>query len=348
LNVVLGTLTCFFVYAIGRHAYGEAVGLLAAGFLAVFPSAVYVTSATLSEVPLTCLLAGTIYAFLVWTRDSPRPPAWCWLVLGLMLGAATLIRTIALPFLAVFVVVWLLASGLRRETFKRALLTAVGLTLALAPWVIRNQLVLGGPILLETGGAYTLFNTHSPIADGTHSRAMNRLRDQVFPEYAELPRTEKEVAMSKAQLRYAVRYMLTRPRHELSLIPKRLYHLYRDDQWVFQWLLKMRRDPSSGKRKREVMDPHREARWRGIADVYFFVILALAALGFVMALGPSRRRGLVVPLSVAYFNVAHATLVCGTPRYHAPFVPILAAVALLAACRGDADPTRASPTSGRS
>jgi len=330
LNVVLGTLTCLLAYAIGRRAYGEPVGLLAAAFLAVFPSEVYAASTTLSEVSFSFLLAGTLYAFMVWTRDSPRPSAWCWLVLGLMLGAATLVRGIALPFLAVFVAVWLLAAGRTRETLKRALLTAVGLTLVVAPWAIRNQLVMGGPIPLSTDGAYVFFNAHSPLADGTQSFATNALREHTFSEYRDLPRAEKEVAMSKAQMRYAVRYMLTHPLQELSLVPKRLYHLYRDDHWAFLWLGKVHRDPVSSKRRREAMSERWEARWTAIADVYFFAILALATLGFVMALAPSRRRGVVVPLSVAYFNVVHVILFCGAPRFHSPFVPLLSILAALA------------------
>jgi 4-amino-4-deoxy-L-arabinose transferase-like glycosyltransferase len=233
LNVVLGTLTCLLTYAIGRHAYGESVGLLAAALFAVFPGDIYGVSATLSEVPFACLLAGTLFAFLVWSRDPPRPSSWCWLLLGLMLGLASLIRGIALPILAVFVAAWLPSSGFTRETLKRALLTAVGLTLVVAPWAVRNQLVMGGPILFSTDGAYVLFNAHSPVADGTQSFAMNAFREEVFSEYRDLPRAEKEVAMSKAQVRYAVRYMLTHPLRELSLVPKRLYHLYRDDHWAF-------------------------------------------------------------------------------------------------------------------
>lgn len=329
LNVVLGTLTCLLTYAVGRHAYGETVGLLAAALFAVFPGDIYSMSATLSEVPFACLLAGTLFAFLVWSRDPPQPSTWRWLLLGLVLGLASLVRGIALPFLAVFVAAWLPITGFRRETLKRALLAALGLTLVVAPWAIRNHLVMGGPILLSTDGAYVLFNAHSPLADGTQSFALNASREEVFSEYRDLPRAEREVAMSKAQLRYAVRYMLTHPLQELSLVPKRLYHLYRDDHWAFLWLGKLHEDPVSSKRRRQAMSPHWEARWTAIADVYFFVILALATLGFGMALAPSRRRGLVVPLGVVYFNVAHGILFYGIPRFHAPFVPLLSILAAL-------------------
>ena len=344
LNVVLGTLTCLLAYAIGRHAYGESVGLLAAALFAVFPGDIYGVSATLSEVPFACLLAGTLFAFMVWSRDPPRSCTWRWLSLGVMLGLATLIRGIALPFLAVFVAAWLPITGLTRETLKRTLLAVLGLALVVAPWALRNQLVMGGPILLSTDGAYVLFNAHSPLADGTQSFALNAFREEVFKEYRDLPRAEKEVAMSKAQVRYAVRYMLTHPLRELSLVPKRLYHLYRDDHWAFLWLGKVHQDPVSSKRRREAMSARWEARWTAIADVYFFVILALSTLGFVMALAPSRRRGVVVPLSVAYFNIAHGIVFYGVPRFHAPFVPLLSILAALAivaplvAWRSDSSP----------
>jgi len=332
LNVGLATLTCFFIYRIGSLAYGPRVGLLAAAIFALFPGDIYFASTTLSDGFFVCVMCGSLWAWLAWSDDAAQRGPGRWLLLGALSGIAALIRGVALFLPVVFAVAWLLDLRRRRVALRRVFWLVVGAALAIAPWTIRNQLALGSPILLSTGGGYVLFNSHSPVADGTQGPGFMAFREQTFPDLVRLPRPEREVALSKAQTRYALEYAWSHPLRELRLVPARLYHLYRHDHAAFAYLA----GPTPGRRGQPgnamLAEPWR-SRWSVLANGYFFAVAAIALLGFVFSWSPAWRRGWVVPLTVVYFHLVHAFIFLGQPRYHAPLVPLFSVLAALALVR---------------
>lgn len=330
LNVVLATLTCFLVHRVAKHAYGEGVALPAAALFAVCPGDVFASALLLSEVVFGCALMGILLAFLRWSGEPGASGSWRWLLFGVLLGLASLVRGVALLLLTVFIVVWVLELGWRRPVFRRALLATLGLVLAILPWVVRNAVTMGAPILISADGAYVLFQGHSPIADGTQSFRGSRLRDELFPEYAKLPRPHKEVTMSRAQIAYALRYWATHPKHELSLVPRRLFHLFAHDHWALDQLRRKVPDPATGATRHEVVGAAWDHRFARVADVYFYALLTLALAGLVLSLTSWRPRRWLLPLAFAYFQVLHGVIFIGAARFHAPLVPILAVLASVA------------------
>jgi len=332
LNVGLATLTCFFIYRVGSLAYGPGVGLLAAAIFALFPGDIYFASTTLSDVFFVCVLCGSLWAWLAWSHGEARRGPGRWLLLGVLSGIAALIRGVALFLPVVFAVAWLLDPGRGRDVLQRTFWLVVGMALAIAPWTIRNQRALGSPILLSTGGGYVLFNSHSPVADGTQGPGFMAFREQTFPDLVRLPRPEREVALSKAQTRYALEYVWSHPLRELRLVPARLYHLYRHDHAAFAYLA----GPAPGRRGQlgnaMLGEPWR-SRWSALANGYFFAVAAIALLGFVFSWSATWRRGWIVPLTVVYFHLVHGFIFLGQPRYHAPLVPLFSVLAALALAR---------------
>lgn len=323
-NVFLGTTTCLFAYLIARHAYGETVGITGAAILAAFPSDVFSVGVTMSEVAFNFMLMGSLAAFLAMDRsDASRHPV-RWFVVGMLSGAATLVRGIALLMPLVYVACWWLRDGFSKPLWLRTLWLGLGFVSVIAPWTMRNWVVMGGPILVSTDGAYVLFNSHSPAAEGGQSLAINRLRDEIFGQYDDLPRHQKEVAMERAQIRYALCYMLTHPLEELRLWPERFRRLYVSDHWPYFWLGEI---PERGERR--LMAEPWQSRWARIADGYFYGVVTLAVVGFVLACLRGERGGLVVPMTVLYFHVLYVVLFYGSPRLHATFVPLLAILAAL-------------------
>jgi len=332
LNVVLATLTCFFTYRIGLRVYGVGVGLLAAAIFAIFPGDIYFASTTLSDVFFGCVLCGSLWACLAWGAGTARRGRGRWLLLGALLGIAALIRGVALFFPVVFAVAWLLDLGRERVVLWRVFWLVVGMALTIAPWTIRNQLSMGSPILLSTGGGYVLFNSHSPVADGTQRGAIMAFREETFPDLIRLPRPEREVALAKAQTRYALEYAWSHPLRELRLVPARLYHLYRHDHAAFDFLAGA--GPGQrGQPGNAVLGQPWRNRLSLLANVYFFTVAAFALLGFVFSWSGAWRRAWVLPLTVVYFNLVHAFLFLGQARYHSPLLPLFSVLAALALAR---------------
>lgn len=329
LNVGLATLTCFFTYRIGLRAYGPRVGLLAAAIFAVFPGDIYFASTTLSDVFFVCVLCGSLWACLAWSdREAQRGPG-RWLLLGVLSGIAALVRGVAVFFPVVFSVAWLLDLGSGRVVVQRVFWLAVGLALTIAPWTIRNQLAMGSPILLSTGGGDVLFNSHSPPVAGGPTPGMMAFRKETFPELFRLPRPEQEVALAKAQTRYALEYAWSHPLRELRLAPARLYQLYRHDYAAFDFLAR-----ATPGRRGQPGNALLAGAWRNrlalLANGYFFTVAAIALVGFVYSWSRAWRRAWVLPLTVVYFHLVHAFIFLGTPRYHAPLVPLFSVLAALA------------------
>jgi 4-amino-4-deoxy-L-arabinose transferase-like glycosyltransferase len=332
LNCAFGALTALCVFHIGRLAYNRRVGLLGAALFAVFPGDVFYAGLTLSEPAFTCAFSACLLLFLVWNRD-PAPTRWRWLVFGLLLGGAAMIRGIAVPFLIVPAIVWARTLGLRRETLARTLAAGLGLALALLPWTLRNQLVMGYPLLLASDGANALIIAHSPLADGSQSQEIWAYRWETYAELIDFDRVrnpQAEVEVARQDLRHAARYFLTHPRRELLLVPLRLYHLLRNDHHALRHATVRERDPETGELRSRIRRGQETARLAAFADAWFFGVLTLAALGATRAFSPAARAGLLVPATPLFFLAIHAIVFWGDPRFHAPFVPMLALLAALA------------------
>jgi len=298
---------------------------------ALYPAHIFAMSATMSDIVFTSAFMLTLYVFLRWNEPASRhEKRWRWVVFGALLGLTSLIRGIALPFLAAWALVLWLAPATRGAAARRALLAALGLALVVSPWTLRNYRATGSFVLLSTDGAWALFNGHSPEAFGAQGRAIHETRRELFAEEMALPYPEREVALEKAQMRYAIRYALTHPMHELSLIPKRLYYLYEHDHWAFKWIGSRAISKDTGRRVHHVVSEKWDPTLETLADRYFHVMLALAAAGLVLSMRLVHRPFWVIPIVVVYFNALHGLLFFGIPRYHAAFAPMLALLAGLA------------------
>ena len=326
LNTALGTLSCLLSYGIGTRAYGRSVGVTAATLLALWPSEIFFTGATISEPTFSFVLSAALYSFLAW-GDARRGRWLRWVAFGGLLGLAVLVRGAALLLPAVPVAVWFLVLGPGGRASSRGILTLLGFALVLGAWSVRNVVVLGYPVLLSTGSSYTLLAAHSPVADGYVPRRLNEFREREFAK--ELAAPDAKTRVYWAETRYALRYVVEHPWKELQLVPWRLLHFYKDDQYAFNLTVLPAGQLCLGERRWVG-----GCAWRSLlrwwSDVWFYFFGALGLVGLLRASSPSTGPAFVVPMTVVYFNVLHAFLFYGEPRYHAPLIPLLAVLAAVA------------------
>jgi 4-amino-4-deoxy-L-arabinose transferase-like glycosyltransferase len=154
----------------------NAVGLLAAFAVAVYPPFIHSTGELMSEPPAMLTLPAAVLAFL-WASEKER--AWTWLVPGLLFGLTAMFRPEYLFVGAAFVVLaairGALGAGRDHERKWRSGLTGaavllIALLLPILPWTVRNVVVLDKVVPISTGGGKALFvGTYLP-GDGEYQR----------------------------------------------------------------------------------------------------------------------------------------------------------------------------------
>ncbi len=330
LNCALATLSVFFSYSIATRAYSQRVGILAAALLAATPGDIFYASISMAEVTFTTAFMGCVWIFQKWNQTETRARRWTWL--GVFLGLAALVRGISLFWAMVPTLIWLVRPATRRLAAPRTAFVALGLAIALAPWTIRNAVILGYPILIASDGPFALYIAHSETANGTQSDAVWDHRMKEHRKLHVKGRRVSEADVARADQAYALRYMLTHPKEELEQMPLRFYHLFRADHYALRNATVKEPDPilgGYGTKGVRLKRPDEYFELARFADHYFFALSGLAGLGLLLAFTPAWRRDHLVPLTLIFFVGMHTTLFWGDPRFHAPFVPMLCILAAL-------------------
>ena len=328
-NPFLSTLTTFFTYAIGRRLAGGRVGLLAAGLFAACPDEIFFSNFVMSEVAFVAVFTGVVWLFVVLDQREPAtsPFGWAatgWAALGVGIALASLTRGVAIAWLAIPVLITALAArsprgAALRSAGLRGAFAALGLGLALLPWTIRNYIQLGAPIPLATSLGRTLGHAHSPYQAGGASIKGLLYWRRIGDRYADLPQPEREVVTNRVLTRMTLEYMLSHPRHELSIFPAHVLALFRHGHVG----LELGRKKLPG----DIPEPFVSDAWHrgiaGIADGQFYVLLGLGLAGLPLFFRREATTALVIPLTLAYFTALHTLLFPDDPRFHLPMLPLL-------------------------
>ncbi len=179
MQVILGTCTVGLTLRIGRLLNLGWVRFLAASLVAIDPMLLQYTS-----LPMTETLCATLVAMWCWVMLELPPwqtlPASATptlaasatgapLLFGLCFGLICLCRPgfLAAVGLAgawmLIIATWNWKSTSLRPRVMAALFSVVGLAIVLAPWVIRNALVIGKATPATTHGGYTLLLANNSV-----------------------------------------------------------------------------------------------------------------------------------------------------------------------------------------
>jgi 4-amino-4-deoxy-L-arabinose transferase-like glycosyltransferase len=299
LQALLGACGCLLLYAAGRRIFDEFTGLVAAGLLAVHPAASYLAGLHLTEnLFLPLLLLVVLQAH----RTGLRPTLPNALVLGGLAGLAALARAAFLAFLP-FLFWWAIATwGARsRVTYRTAALAGVGCALVLLPWTVRNAVVLGAFVPVQSNGAMVFWAGNNPHAEGGLVWPTRRTwTGDRPPDDGHYGWRDLSVSQENAlYLREAVRWIREHPQDYLRLVGRKLVRLY---------------GSSRATDGTELQVP------LGVA-VFQVVLYGLGAAGAWLAWVRRRLEAILVLLFV--FTNLMAILFSGASRYALPMVPSL-------------------------
>ncbi len=282
LSVILGVITAGLTYLLVRRIAGAIAALVAGMVVALYPPLLANDTFMLTEPLSLTLLVGMLLAL------SHRR----WDIGGLLCGLLILSRPSA-QFILVVVAVWILWQ----LGWKRALGFAAVAVVVVSPWVIRNWVVMGSPVLVTSNG-FNAAAMYSPAANEDDG-FVNPVYD---PRFAEYQGDMADEAQWQADLQ------------------RLAFRSIRDDPWQVPRVMGRNAlsyfelQPSTNTTAEEF--DGRNMDFRSATLPAFYVVTVVGLVGLAL----QRRRPMVVLVIAlaAYFALSSLVFVA-PPRLRAPF-----------------------------
>jgi 4-amino-4-deoxy-L-arabinose transferase-like glycosyltransferase len=331
LGALLGTLAVAGVGWLAAMLFGPRAGLLAAAIAAIEPGIVATSVMVLSEAVFLPLM---ILHLALWVAAwfSPEPTAtgmarytrrrrWLrakpWLAAGagLAAGAATLARPVWLLFAPLAIVLAIAAGPQRKRHLEIGGVMLAGLVVAMLPWWIRNDCVIGRfvPTTLQVGAS--LYDGLNPQATGASDMAfVPRFveEEQTRPAAGNDAGVPLEYRLDRQMKQAAIDWALDHPAAVLRLAAVkfvRIWNVWPNEKGLSTWPIRL------------------------ALTVTYVPIMLLAALGAVRTI----RRGwpyVLCWLPAVYFTLFHMIFVASI-RYRMPAMLTLIVLAAGAVCGRD-------------
>jgi len=176
---VLGAATVLFFYLIGERLYGQRVGFIASGILAVYPPHIYLAGVLIVANMLSFGLA--VYIFLL-IGVKEKSFYWKAVSLGICLGFIALCRPIGLVLLPFSLLLFFILFSGKRKAFIAGMILLLSTSCILFPWTIRNFLVHKNFVLVSDGMGLNLWRGNNELAYGNAGDRHLSLFNQLWNE----------------------------------------------------------------------------------------------------------------------------------------------------------------------
>jgi len=298
VQALLGGALCAVVFIIGKNLFGQAAGLAAAAVAAFDPFLAYFSGLILTETLFAFLLAAGFACLLKTEGGSVRYAV----AAGLVLGAATLVRSSALPMLPLTAAAWILLRWRRPRAVRTALVLAAVSMLVQVPWAVRNHRQTGTFTFATLSGGMSLYEGTCPDADG--GPAIDKIHWP--PELGAMDEAEKDAWLYHA----ALGFIKDDPLRIVRLAGVKLARFWS----IF---------PNFSEYRRPLV--------MAISAAWMVPVMALTVAGLVLE-RKRLRTAAVLLVPAVWFSALHSVFV-GSIRYRAPVMPLLVVFAGAALAR---------------
>lgn len=312
LNVAWQVGTVLLCFAIAwRITRRVEAGLVAAAAVAVWPNLVFHSAVALSESLFMVLFVGAVLLAVAGPWEARRFEPWRLVAIGVLLGAATLVRPVSVPFFAALALVWLLARfGWRRALAHTGIVTAVAVAVV-TPWLVRNVIVMD-ELTLSTNTGDNLCMSRRVGGSGTFELPNPRCFSGPFDD---LPRPAYETERDAQGRRLAFEFVRDHPGEEVRLWWRRFLHTFRDDTDGLFAVESYGTDVFIPEGRRSALQT--TGNW------YYALVGTAGLVGLVRA-AMSRSPGARLVVTGFVALLLPPLLFFGDPRFHVPAIPLAA------------------------
>jgi 4-amino-4-deoxy-L-arabinose transferase-like glycosyltransferase len=326
LQCVIGAFIPVLVRALGRTMFGFSVGRIAGWLAVAHPLLVFFSGYLLTESLFCVMVLAALLVSVEWLKAPRRGRAFG---AGLLWGLACLTRPTAMP-LPVVVALWVWAPlGLivsAPERWRQLALLALGVVLTIAPWTIRNAIVLHAFVPITTGGGRTLLDANNPRVWDDPALRGNAISTADVEPWATRFKNRSEVEVDRIASREAIAFGLSRWRDWPAVALAKLARL-----WRFSALTE-----STGRWYRTGSLPDRVLGALDPLAVWSWLVMPFAIWGVARTARWTRRHFQLLPLWIILTFSAGSVVFWGALRLRVPAEPLL----MLYAAVGYADLVR--------
>jgi 4-amino-4-deoxy-L-arabinose transferase-like glycosyltransferase len=313
LQCLIGALVPPLLVELGRHLYSRGVGVIAGWLAAIHPLLVFFSGYLLTETTFVAAVLVAMLATVSWIK-TPRPSRAAGA--GLLWGVAALTRPTAL-LLPPLVALWAWAPlGLivtPRDRVRQIALLLAGLVIAVAPWTVRNAIVLRAFVPVTTGGGHALLDSNNDIVWNDPALRGGALSVVLREPYASRLRGRSEPAADHECARMAREFLFAHVRDWPVMAGAKLARFWRLNA----------ESATSGTWRRRGGPLDLLVRLADPLLVWSLVTWPFAIGGIVVMMRGSRRLyQALVPLTVLYFTLL-AVVYWGALRTRIPAEPFL-------------------------
>ncbi len=159
VQAVLGALTAVLTFVLGRKVFTAKVGVWASLFLALYPAAWGFSDMIMTETLFAFLLISALIFLVDLPQGNIKSAFWA----GILLGLATLTRTVIYQFPLFLAIALLLFSRKRLALLPGLAILLISFWVVMLPWKARNDRVFGKPLLTTKAGVDFFLYNHSPF-----------------------------------------------------------------------------------------------------------------------------------------------------------------------------------------
>jgi 4-amino-4-deoxy-L-arabinose transferase-like glycosyltransferase len=292
LQAILGSLTCIFIYWIGRDVFNRNAGFIAGLISACYLYFVVSVKFLITETLFIFLFTSSVYYLIRGTRlGSVTNMA----ISGFLLGLASITKSITFLFPGFIFVSILLRNQDWSQKVKMVQKLFIPLVLAfLVPvsiWTVRNYIVHKAFIPTTTNGGMNFFIANTPDEGGKY-----RVRGISTEEFLRIKAPESAVEANRFFFKKALDYMGKHPKSVAKLMIVKLAFFWSPFDWCF-------------------FGP------RGVYNYSYGFIIPFSLLGMFLSI-KKWRECVFIYMPVLYF-AAMVLVFHSEPRYRMPAEPFL-------------------------
>jgi 4-amino-4-deoxy-L-arabinose transferase-like glycosyltransferase len=296
----LEILTSLFIFKIGKENFSTRTGLIGMLLWTGCASSIIFPSLLLNESLLATVLIVLIDRCISFSKIKGVSQ----LLIGVLLGFATLIKPQAIFFAGIFLL-WHFFQQKKDFSWASHIRLWIGIIIVVLPWIVRNAVVLGSP-LLTTNGGINLWIGNNQDSNGTYH----------IPTHNPVDSIQNEMEKNTVAGKLGKEFIMSHPLQFISNTIKKTGYLFSSQTYLLLFISPTHENVSMKDNLR---------RFPIIAvfgmNLFFIIIVLGGILSIPVSLNDHRSIGLLL-ISVIFSWIFVHLVFFGLARFLYPILPL--------------------------